>query len=505
MFDRVSYRRPERISQRIEWAGSMRDAQDAEWRCPRPRLAALWALFTALASSAAGGAAQEHPRTTVTGGLAIGLSHGTLNGDFCLTPTVITDTVTFVLNRSLAVLSLRGARLLPELTTEQPGGAAFRYRALREPPSTVASADPICVVYEGAETVYDISEKEYRPTDGSEVIAFNGKTVRARGYARWYPAIYDPVMDQTTESEVFRVTIRCDECRSIYVNGAPPLPGPEVTVDSDGRRELFLLAGDFEIREIEGWTVIGEGAPSDSIAAFLRNLIEIQRFQESYLGVPFGERRVLLRSDPVRAPRRGRLWGFYSDPTLSLVGMSISEFVSALEGRPPTARRSILGLMAHELGHRYFGWALGWLSPHREIFGEPLAVYLELKTVRHFLGEEVYRRSVESLANRVLRGDPPTPLSRSTPTTFAYDSYRYGYVPLQMLALESLIGEDRMRRLLRTMLEAPEEDRATADLDFMQRSAVRVGVTGEEWARWLGECAETPPRESSCIRALAGD
>src|SRR5690606_28171765 len=125
--------------------------------------------------------AQEEPQPTVVGGLAIGLSDGTLSGDFCLSPPTMKDTLTIVLNRSLSIVSVRGGRLLPELSVEQPGGAALRHKVVRGARPAGSLPEPVCVVYEGAERVYDVRKGEYRENDSSEVIAFNGTTVRARG------------------------------------------------------------------------------------------------------------------------------------------------------------------------------------------------------------------------------------------------------------------------------------------------------------------------------------
>src|SRR5690606_61377 len=111
------------------------------------------------------------------------------------------------------------------------------------------------------------------------------------------------------------------------------------------QRELLLLAGDFPIREVGGALVLGDTAPTDSLTRFVETLTEIRRFQEAFTGVPFGDELVLLRVDPVRRPRRGALWGFYSHPTLSLLGMSMSEFVAALNGPSTRESRAILGLM----------------------------------------------------------------------------------------------------------------------------------------------------------------
>lgn len=439
---------------------------------------------------------------SVHGAVAIGLSQGAVAGDVCLSPEIPRDTLTIVLNRSLTIDSIRGGHLLTEESVEQPGGAAIRHRLVLPRPVDDAPAEPVCIVYHGTESVHDIRREQFREMDASEVIAFNGSTVRARGSSRWYPAIYDPVTDLTSEAESFRLTIRCDECQSIFLNGAAPATGPIATLEAAGRRELLLLAGDFPIRRLPGALVIGEAAPLDSLTRFVDMLTEIRRFQEAFTGVPFGDDLVLLRVEPVRRPREGLLWGFYSHPTLALLGMTMGEFVEAIDNPSRRESRAILGLMGHELAHRYFAWTHGWRSPQRDLFGEPFATYLELKTIRHFLGEAPYRAALQSLARRVSDSEPAVPLHESAAIDYAYNSYRYVYAPLQLFALEGIIGELRMRTLLRAMLEAPEEERADADVDFIRRTASHVGILPEEWSIWINECLEGGAAEGRCFERV---
>src|SRR5690606_16878317 len=133
---------------------------------------------------------------TLTGSLEIGLSTGTLVGDFCLHQPPHGDTTRVVLNRSLSILRTRGATLVPELTIDEPGGFAKRHSLVR---TEHDSSDALCLAYVGSEPVYDVRREMYREDDSSYVIAFNGSSVRARGAARWYPAIFDTELGTLTE------------------------------------------------------------------------------------------------------------------------------------------------------------------------------------------------------------------------------------------------------------------------------------------------------------------
>src|SRR5690606_19661843 len=163
--------------------------------------------------------------------------------------------------------------------------------------------------------------------------------------------------------------------------------------ESSEPRELLLAAGNLSVARAGGVTFIGSPVAADSAEAFAGILHEVSGFLESYTRVPFGSPPDVLGIAPADAPRRGSLWGFLGDPALALSGMSIPELLTAVERPGSSSRRQVLGFLSHELAHRYFAWRLGAGTAQRDLFGEPFAVYLELKAVRHFFGEAEYLRA----------------------------------------------------------------------------------------------------------------
>lgn len=461
------------------------------------------ALFISIAS-AAGAAGQQSP--VLTGRVEIDLPRGAISADICLSGLPADgDTVSLVLNRAYTIKRMTGAADPPVAMELEPGGAAVRYTLLRESTDTAPPPEQadVCLEYGGSHPVYDIAAGEYRPDDASSIVAFNGSTVRARGASRWYPVAFHRQTRLAEEALAFRLEVACPACELIYVNGGPPSPGPVAHFTSREPREIFLAAGRLPVTTLPEGTIIGETVAPDSAARFLATLERIQQFYSEYLGIPFGAPPVVVRMDAVREPAAGRIWGFFSDPALTLIGMTIPEFVEILEDPEHRAHRPVFGLLAHELAHRYFGWGVGNASPQRDLFGEPVATLLELQAIRSLLGEEAYLTAIRSLRNRAGAGPELRPLHEATPEDFAFDSYRYGFAPFALLGLYETIGSERMRAILAAIVNAPPHLRASANFSFLKDLAREAGVTEREWDVWVNRCAYPTSATGSCLRTGA--
>jgi len=477
-----------------------------------PRFSALgrgrWAILPALALGLAGGPITLTAQATplLTGAVRIDLGGGRLAGTICVRGAMEPGRdLTFVLNAQLRVTQLRGRDgrpLEPPVASPSSDGHTQHYTVRRPADENVnvrEGSPEVCIDYSGEFPIDDVAAGRYRAEDRSELVAFNGRTLRARGISRWYPALSDPSLGVISESTAFDLEVSCVDCEWLYVNGGPVAAGPTARFTSLDARELLLLAGDFPVVEVDGSLIIGEAVAADTARMFLAALEEIQEFYSGFLEIPFGPQPDILRIIPLREERRGHLWGFFSDPALALIGMPLGEFVRILRGPDRPVRRSISGFLAHELAHRYFGWNIGSHGPFRDMFGEPFASYLELKAVRHFSDERSYREAVRSLRESVVGSESLTPLTRAGPSDFAVHRYRYGYAPLLLFALEDEVGEAAMKRLLREILLSPPSERLGADYPFLQRAAMRAGITPDSWVRWERDCVMQPLPGNDCL------
>jgi hypothetical protein len=174
--------------------------------------AARRAFAVIVAAALGGGGAtplqgQESPR--LSGTVEIDLPRGGLAGDLCLSePRHSADTVRFVLHRGLNVKRIRDgtSAAVPYTAEPEPHGIGLRYAVPAAVPGS-GEAQRLCVEYTGTFPVYGVRQGDYRLHDGSNVIAFNGRTLRARGEARWYP------VRQRWERECVRRPISQNRCR----------------------------------------------------------------------------------------------------------------------------------------------------------------------------------------------------------------------------------------------------------------------------------------------------
>jgi hypothetical protein len=468
-------------------------------------MAARSLLVLLLASLAPTPAAAQ---ARLTGDIHVDPGSGRIAADVCVSGLPLQgDTAVFALNRGFDIDRMAAGADPPRPLEMEPGGAAVRYRVTGVPADGRGfdgrPTGSACVAYSGAHRVFDLAGGDFRHDDEASVIAFGGGTVRARGASRWYPAPHDPVTGLTREELAFEIRVACGACATIYVNGGVASGGGVHTFASAEPREIFLLAGDLPVVRAEESLILGEVDSPATASAFLGSLGRIQEFYADYLALPFGRAPDVVLFTPVRQPKKGLLWGFFSDPALALSGMTLDEFVQALS--PGSASRTaVFGFLAHELAHRYFGWGLGTESPQRDLFGEPFATVLELKAIRHFFGEERHASAVRSLVERARDGPELPPLDRAGADDFAVDAYRYAYAPLLLLSLEAAIGEHRFVEILRRLTLASAEARQSADYRFLRQLGLESGVDEAEWERWERGCLRQRLPETDCLPAPGG-
>jgi hypothetical protein len=437
----------------------------------------------------------------LTGSVDVDVSTGFLGADLCIEAIPMQgDTASFMLNRGLNVKRVHDGRgmTLPHETAAELQGVGLRYSVALDLSS--GAAPTVCVTYSGAFPVYDVAAGDYRPQDGSSVIAFNGRTLRARGEAGWYPAPMDEAGSGSARDLAYQLTVRCPTCTHIYINGSSPACGPEAELRSDVPREPFLLAGDYPLQTVREVHFLGEAVSVDTAELFLNRVGEVQDFYEGFLGVPFGDPIDVVRIIPVRFDRRGQFWGFFADPALGLVGLTIGDFVEILGEQSHPARPAVLGALAHELAHRYFPGMIARRSAYFQLFSEPFANYLDLKATQHFYGEDVYQERVRALARRVIEGPDLPPLPDAEPEDLSTDAYRYGYAPLLLLSLEQSVGEPQMRTLLNALLTVPEAERPDADYALLRRTALGAGIAPAVWRAWEADCVMPAVSQNGCLQ-----
>ncbi|MDQ3743833.1 MAG: hypothetical protein M3444_05585 [Acidobacteriota bacterium] len=437
-------------------------------------------------------AAAQSPH--LAGKINIDLPRGTLAGDVCLSNLPKRRGVSFLLNHGLNIKAIRNERgELLDYSGYYDGRAVGEGREYTLSDSA-GDAGTFCVSYAGAFPVYD---KERNGFDFKGMIAFNGRTLRATEQSKWYPILYDPETEQLEQAVTYRLHVDCAACTAAYVNGDGPRRGQQTQFSSALPRPLFLYAGDFTFTEINGATYVG-GVVSPRSAGVIGTAVkDIRGFYEEYLGTPYRAAPVFLTFESVdraRPPGKNTLT-FASYPTVAFDGLiSFDSFVEVRDSKP-AVKELFWHTIAHEMAHYYFGTLLVPTGKYYWLYVETAAEYMALIAVRHFLGEETYRRWVQSYRDRARKMSDLVPLDRVTDRQMNSGNWYY-YWPLLLVSLEKEIGAERMRHIMAAILNAPEG--AVLDYEFLHVTATGAGVTEESWARFDLQCvrAATP---SSCL------
>lgn len=451
----------------------------------------LAVLFTALALSGSAALAQA---PHLSGALALDPARGTVRGDLCLSNLPAQDTLRFLLHKGLNVRHVRTPAGGPLASSGhiglQPVGVALQY--------TVAApeTDALCVAYTGAYPVYT---DQSAPLDASEFIAFNGRTVRAPSGTAWYPTLYDPASDRQFGEVTYDLDVQCDGCAGVYMNGAPPQPGPVARLVSDQPRDLLLYAGEVEAREVAGTLFLNSDITEGDARTLGRKVDEVKRYYEDALGLPYGDTVVFMEFEPVEYFPPERNWAFVVWPTLAWANVDLGAFARALDDDQPAPW--IWATLGHEMAHYYFGTLVSPVGPYAQFFKESIPEYLAYGMIRRAVGEEALRNRVRAHFQEVLNGPDLTPLDQITPEKpVGGNRYRYRYGPLLLLALEREVGEDRMHRLITALLTSP--DGARLDYGSLRAAARAAGVPDDTWRRYEEACVRPSARES-CLADLA--
>jgi hypothetical protein len=120
----------------------------------------------------------------------------------------------------------------------------------------------------------------------------------------------------------------------------------------------------------------------------------------------------------------------------------------------PATIDNVSGVVAHEIGHQYWGHQLhGAAMQGEELLSEPLATYSAMMVLRGLRGPDEVRRSRILFLHRYLDGragdEEEVPLARVEGQTWIHSSKG----PLALHLLAQRLGEERVNRALRTMLE----------------------------------------------------
>lgn len=430
----------------------------------------------------------------VTGEITTNPAQGLLAGNVCLSNLPPGDTLRFLLHNGLNVRSIHDSAGRPlSYSGYYDGrmlGEGLEYTVVNDRPGRRT----LCVGYTGAFPVYPEHDNSY---DFKGAIAFTGRTVRAAEQAKWYPVLYDSASARLFDVVTYQLHVSCSACTATYISGSAPAQGPQHDFASTVPRQLLLFAGDYPTHEVAGIRYLNSTASKTEMQQISRGVAMIQQHYERMLAVPFRDSITLVESIGLDQ-NRGHIWGFATWPAIVFSGMPFAQLATGLTA-PDTTTDWVLGFLAHELAHYYFGTRVHAVGMLQGFFIESTAEYMSLRAVREFHGDNAYRVSVQAHAHDALELSGWVPLDRMTRDQMT-DPYRYRYASLLFVALERQFGTARIDRLLHNLLETAVTDKF--DYDLFRRAAIAAGIPQAEWTTFEARCIHPAPA-ASCIASMA--
>jgi hypothetical protein len=305
--------------------------------------------------------------------------------------------------------------------------------------------------YLGMYPVIADSTSGYMGQDWRGNVAFNGYSVRAEGIqAAWYPVLYDKDTRQRYENIRYNVTVTCNDCSVLFVNGSSPVKAKKATFISDMPHEMSMFCGAFETAERKGIWLLNSGMKKQDQQKLFDIANTYQAYYEKMFGIPCKGSLAFIQTTPVANPKDWA-FAFYSAPTTFNVGVGEYSLQSMFDNNGGIGKKKT---MAHELAHYYFGTLENQHDEVGHVIAEGFAEYLSYKLIQYIEGEENYRTvlrdRIKSL--KYLRNYKPLAGVTTEKDYGNREYYLYYYAPVLFLAIEKEIGEQAMWKWLKTMV-----------------------------------------------------
>ena len=282
-------------------------------------------------------------------------------------------------------------------------------------------------------------------------IAFNGKTLRTDGFqSAWYPVLYDVKRDITYDKVSYEIEVNCLDCKTIYVNGNPPVEATHALFKTELPQELTLFSGNYRMVAMNGNYFLNPDMDDSQLKQFEEVIRSYKSYYEKNLLIPYKGNAVYIQTTPVS---KHNAWLFASYPTIVNIGFGeygMKTFFDKKKGD------EFKPYMAHELGHYYFGAYRAFNSELGDMISEGFSEFLSLQVTKKMISDSVYAMKLESKKSS-LGNFKATPFSaiKSKNDYNNRELYVYYYAPLIFTAIQKEIGEQNMWKWIRLILQKP--------------------------------------------------
>lgn len=456
-------------------------------------------IFSALLFFATGLSYAQVPH--LTGTIEVSVTNGVLDADVKLSNIPTGSQYALRLNTGFNVEYFRDSKDTVNFSFDKAHQADKSYEAwlytLKAKSDETSSIPPqLQIKYTGKFPVRSDKTKASDRGDWKGNIAFNGKTLRATEQSAWYPVLYDTVNDLVMDKYTYDLTVRCADCKALYLNGDAPVYGTQSTFSSKEPVALLLLTGQYEFEQADGVYIINAALPQQMQTTLLSTTSRIIDYYQQKLGIPYGSPVVYLADTAVS---RKDSWMFVTYPTIAFITPQPQAFAMLFDTQTFQFKETSMQVyFAHELAHYYAGT---YFKPNSTLFWfwlEGLADYLSVQAARTLFGDEEYRRILTDYMQET-GSVTPMVLSRIETANEIDNTYRYSYAPLLLTAIEQELGEEKMWQWLRIVLTSGSKN---TDFSFFKTSLLQAGVSQVQLDHLILHYIDSPQAQHNVYQAV---
>jgi hypothetical protein len=196
----------------------------------------------------------------LSGNVKVSVQNGTIECDLKLTELELPMDYSIRLNKGMNILNMEvknpDAFLVGfnrDLTDSIQSDETVSYYIPSNSKGEKFYPDNIRFSYVGKfPVVNDTIESKMQKEDWRGNVAFVKSNLRVDGLqSAWYPTIYDPINELQYDQFKYDITIDCNDCETMYLNGAIPTKGKSTNFKSEVAREPLLFIGKYNIQESE--------------------------------------------------------------------------------------------------------------------------------------------------------------------------------------------------------------------------------------------------------------
>lgn len=437
----------------------------------------------------------------LTGTIEVSVSEGGLSADVKLSNIPTDSEYALRLNTGLNVEYFRDSKdtfnfsfnktYHPEKSSE-----TWLYKLQAQPDEKSVLPPQIRIKYTGKFPVQNDITKANDHGDWKGNIAFNGKTLRATEQSAWYPVLYDTVNDVVVDKYTFELTVRCVDCKALYLNGDKPVYAQQTKFNSATAVGLLLFAGNYNFQHVDGVYFLNTVLPQGMQTTLSNTIVRLVDYYQENLGIPYGNPVVFLADTPIS---RQDSWMFVTYPTIAFISPEKQSYLSLFDSQTFQFKNNrMLIYFAHEAAHYYAGT---YFKPNSTLFWfwlEGVADYLSLKATKALLGEREYQQVLTHYITTI-SDFTPIPLNRIQAASEINESYRYVYAPLLLIAIEQELGKTQMWRWLQTVLQSNTKK---TDFNFFKLSLLQSGVSQAQIDNIVLKYIDSPQAQKTVLESV---